>query len=252
MTRTLVCAALLLAVAGCSPAAVSPAATSATSAAPSQSTAAPPASASAVAPTRLAGYAKKLDAGTYVFDNATPPVRMELPAEWYLSEAMPRHFGLHPDDVLDAESLRVWYDMRVASGAHDCPEEPAVGTGHTALDLIEAFESDDRLVATTPERISIGGLQGNVISVGVAPGWKQDCPFMKGVPTVPLFLDDNVADEPAFWGVSGPERLRLMILDDGRGSNVIVMLDSTSGKTLDGLEATARPVLDTFRFETGA
>ena len=74
---------------------------------------------------------------------------------------------------------------------------------------------------------------------------------MKGIPGVPLFLDDNVEGEPAFWGVSGPERLRLMILDDGHGSNVIVMLDSTSGKTLADLESTVKPVLDTFRFETG-
>jgi hypothetical protein len=42
-----------------------------------------------------------------------------------------------------------------------------------------------------------------------------------------------------------------MILDDGHGSTVIVMLDSTSGKTLDDLESTVRPVLGTFRFETG-
>jgi len=29
------------------------------------------------------------------------------------------------------------------------------------------------------------------------------------------------------------------------------MIDSTSSTTLDDLEATARPVLDTFRFQTG-
>ena len=252
MTRTLVCAALLLALAGCSPAAVSQSARSATPAAGAASTPSPSASASIATPTRLAGYAKKLDAGTYVFDNATPHVTMQVPADWYLTEAMPRHFGLHPDDVLDAESVRVWYDMRVASGAPGCPEEPALGAGHRALDLVQAFTSDHRLVATTPKRVSIGGLDGSEISLGLAPGWTQDCPFMKGVPSVPLFLDDNVADEPAFWGVSGPERLRLMILDDGQGSNVLVMLDSTSGETLDDLEATIRPVLDSFRFQTGA
>ena len=251
MTRSLVCAALLLVVAACSPAPTSLSSPPSTRPSPAAS-AAPSTDASAADPaTRLAGFAKKLDAGTYVFDNATPNVTMRVPAEWYLSEAMPRHFGLHPGNVLDAESVRVWYDMRVASGAQGCPEEAALGTGHRALDLIQAYESDDRLVTTTPQRISIGGLYGSVISVGVAPGWKRDCPFTKGIPGVPLFLDDNVEGEPAFWGVSGPERLRLMILDDGRGSNVIVMLDSTNGKTLDELEATVRPVLDTFRFETG-
>ena len=252
MTRHLVCAALLLVVAACSPVAPSASSAPSGSASAPASTAPSPSASTAVSATRLAGYAKKLDAGTYVFDNATPNVTMRVPAEWYLSEAMPRHFGLHPDNVLEAESLRVWYDMRVASGAQGCPEEPALGRGHRALDLVQAYESDDRLVVTTPRRIAVGGLHGSVINVGVAPGWKLDCPFMKGVPSVPLFVDDNVPDEPAFWGVSGPERLRLMILDDGQGSNVIVMLDSTKGKTLDQLQATTRPVLDTFRFETGS
>ena len=114
----------------------------------------PLSSASTVRATRLAGVAKKLDAGTYVFDNTTPHVTMQVPASWYLSEAMPRHFGLHPDDVLDAESVRVWYDMRVASGAQGCPEEPALGARHRALDLVQAFTSDDRLVATTPQQFS--------------------------------------------------------------------------------------------------
>jgi hypothetical protein len=250
MTRALVCAALLLAAAACSPATVSRSPAPATSAVASQpATSSPSASASPVTATRLTGVAKKLDAGTYVFDNARPHVTMQVPRSWYLSEAMPRHFGLHPDDVLDAESVRVWYDMRVASGAQGCPEEPALGTGHRALDLVQAFTSDHRLVATTPKRVSLGGLQGNEISLGLAPDWKQSCPFTNGTPTVPLFLDDNVADEPAFWGVSGPERLRLMVLDDGHGSNVLIMLDSTSGKTLDDLQATVRPVLDSFRFD---
>lgn len=249
MTRTLVCAALLMAVAACSPAPASK--SSAPSASPSApaSTAPSPSASAAESATRLAGYAKKLDAGTYVFDNATPNVTMQVPADWYLSEAMPRHFGLHPDNVLDSESLRVWYDMRVASGAKGCPEEPAVGAGHRALDLLQAYTSDHRLIATTPQWISVGGLQGSEISVGLAPDWTQDCPFMKGIPSVPLFLDDNVPDEPAFWGVSGPERLRLMILDDTHGSNVVIMLDSTSGETLNRLQATMKPVMDSFRFD---
>jgi hypothetical protein len=107
------------------------------------------------------------------------------------------------------------------------------------------------VVATTPRPVSIGGLDGQVIDVAVAPGWAVACPFTDGVPSVPLFLDDNVADEPAFWGVTGPERLRLMVLDDRHSSNVVVMIDSTSGTTLDALDTTARPVLDTFEFAVG-
>jgi hypothetical protein len=202
-------------------------------------------------PTRLIGVAKRLDAGAYVYDFALPHVTLRVPASWYLSEAMPRHFGLHPDDVLVDESLRVWFDMRVASPDPACPEEPASGVGHSAADLVTAFRANPGVVATAPEPVSIGGLDGQVIDVGLAPSWKAACPFTNGAPSVPLFLDDNVPDEPAFWGITGPERLRLMVLDDRNGSNVVVMIDSTSGTTLDALEATAKPVLDTFRFAVG-
>jgi hypothetical protein len=252
MTRALVCAALLMAAAACSPAPASPSSAPLVSApaSPSATPSTSPSPATA-SPTRLAGFAKPLEPGSYVFEDALPNVTLEVPADWYLSEAMPRHFGLHPDNVLEAESMRIWYDMRVASGARDCPEEPALGAGHRARDLLQAFTSDSRLVATTPQPVSVGGLDGNVISLGLAPDWKRDCPFTKGIPSAPLFLDDNVDGEPAFWGVSGSERLRLMILDDRHGSNVLVMLDSTSGKTLNELQARVQPVLDTFRFETG-
>ena len=127
---------LLMAAAACSPAPASPSSAPSASVSAPASTAPSPSASPAESPTRLAEVAKKLDAGTYVFDNATPNVTMRVPAEWYLSEAMPRHFGLHPDNVLDSESVRVWYDMRVASGARDCPEEAALGTGLRALDLI--------------------------------------------------------------------------------------------------------------------
>ena len=206
---------------------------------------------SVVPPTRLTGVAKRLDAGTYVYDFALPHVTLQVPASWYLSEAMPRHFGLHPDDVLVDESVRVWFDMRIASTDPACPEEPASGVGHTAADLVTAFSTNPGVVATAPRPVSIGGLDGQVIDIGLAPSWKAACPFTDGAPSVPLFLDDNVADEPAFWGVTGPERLRLMVLDDRHSSNVVVMIDSTSGTTLDALEATAKPVLDTFRFAIG-
>lgn len=114
-----------------------------------------------------------------------------------------------------------------------------------------AFTTRAGLEATAPKPISIGGLDGAVFDVGVASGWTASCPFSDGVPSVTLFVDDNVADESAFWGVSGAERLRLMVLDDRHSSNVLIVLDSLSGTTLDVLDTTAKPVLETFRFLAG-
>ena len=245
--------ALTLALAACtsSPAAATPVGSSSGAVQPPSL---PPASSpapSASAPTRLAGVAKRLDAGTYVYDQAQPNVTLEVPDHWYLSEAMPRHFGLHPEDVSVDESVRIWFDMRVASTDPACPEVPQAGVGHSAGDLVRAFTTNPGIAASAPKPFSVGGLDGQVLDVGLAPDWKQACPFTDNVPSVPLFVDDDVEGEPAFWGVSGHERLRLAVLDDRHGSNVMVTIDSTSGTTLDALEGTAKPILDTFRFAVG-
>ncbi|MFL5686433.1 MAG: hypothetical protein ACJ77D_10310 [Chloroflexota bacterium] len=251
MTRILVCAALLLAVAACSPAAVNESSVPGASAVVAASAEGTASASTRRTPARLAGFAKLLEAGPYIFEDAMPHVTLDVPADWYLSETMPRHFGLHPGDVLENESLRIWFDMRVASKDSGCPETPQAGVGHLARDLVSDFTSDRRLSTTTPKPVSVGGLTGQVLDVGVAADWKRDCPFDKGKRAAPLFLDDNVDGEPAFWGVTGPEKLRLMVLDDGHSSNVVVMVDSTSGTTLDQLETAVKPVLDSFRFQTG-
>ena len=245
--------ALTLALAACtsSPVAPTPLASSSGGVQPPSSPPTASPAPSAVAPTRLAGVAKRLDAGTYVYDQAEPHVTLEVPAHWYLSEAMPRHFGLHPEDVSVDESVRIWFDMRIASTDPACPEVPEAGVGHSAADLVRAFTTNPGVSASTPTPFSVGGLDGQVLDVALAPTWKNACPFTDGVPSVPLFTDDNVEGEPAFWGVSGHERLRLVVLDDRNGSSVMVVIDSTSGSTLDALEATAQPILDTFRFAVG-
>jgi hypothetical protein len=251
MPRSLSLAALLIVVAGCSPAvATSPSASIATTP-PASASPAPSVQARSDA-TRLAGTARPLRAGRYLYEDAFPHVTFEVPKDWWLAETMPRHFGIRPMDVLAEDSINTWFDMRLASTDPTCPEEPQPGIGPEATNLAHAFKSTHGVVTMGSTTTRIGGLDGVVFDLGLDPTWTKACPFTDGVPSVPLFVDDGIDGEPAFWGVTGPERIRMIVLDDRHGSNVLITIDSATGKTLDALWAAAMPVLDTYRFDLGA
>jgi hypothetical protein len=251
MARALSLAALLIVVAGCAPAPSPP---------PSPSIPATPAGSPSPAPsaqagtnvTKLSGVARPLRAGRYVYKDAFPQVTFEVPKDWWLDQTMPRHFGIRPMDVLAEDSINTWFDMRLASTDPTCPEEPQPGVGPGALNLAHAFKSTHGVAATSSQQMRIGGLDGVMFDLGLDPTWDKACPFTDGVPSVPLFVDDGIDGEPAFWGLTGSERIRMIVLDDRHGSNVLITIDSATGKTLDSLSAAAMPVLDTFRFELGS
>jgi hypothetical protein len=198
---------------------------------------------------RLAGIGRPMAAGTYVYEDAFPHVTFDVPNGWYLDETMPRHFGIRPKGMPADDSFIVWFDMHVASKDPSCPEEPSVGAGHAAADLATSFHVNSGIVATRSVVAGVGGLTGQVFDISLSPDWKGTCPFSDGHPTVPLFVDDNVEGEPAFWGVGGDERIRMIVLDDQHAGNVLITFDSASGSTVDAIEAAAKPVLDTFRFD---
>lgn len=197
---------------------------------------------------RLAGFEMGLPAGTYEYRETTPYTAFTVDDAWQVAWTMPQHFGLRPAELPTGDLLTAWYDMRLSSLGPECAETPLEGAGHTAADIVEGFTTRDGVDATTPKPITVGGLQGQWFDVQVAKGWTQDCPFTPDLPGVTLFLDAGVDGEPAFWGISEGERERFIVLDDGAGSNVIVMIDSTAGKTFDQLVEVSQPVIDSMRF----
>ncbi len=217
--------------------------------APTTKTLASPTTAATTAgPTRLATARFEIDQGSYIYDLAQPAVTFTVPEHWLMTETFPRHFGLRPDNFVAEDSIRTWYDMRIAAKDGACSEAPEPGLDHTAADLLADFIARPGLEATTPRPITLGGLGGHWVDLDLADGWTTPCPFTDGVAAVTLFVDDAVPDENAFWGVSGPGRMRLFVLDDGVASNVLITIDSAGGASFDDLVAAAMPVIETFDF----
>jgi hypothetical protein len=225
----------------------SPPATAAATVVPSADPA--PSAAAASGPARLEGAAFAIVPGTYAYDLAAPAVTLAVPDGWLMTETFPRHFGLRPTGLPSENSLRTWYDMRVASRDPACPEAPDPAFGHTAADLLAAFTSRPGIVATAPEPVVIGGLAGHVIDVRLDEAWTEACPFTVGLPAATLFVDGDVPDENAFWGLGGTdERMRIYVLDDGAGSSVLITVDAVDATTLDVLVDAAEPVLASYDF----
>lgn len=213
-------------------------------------TASPASPTSSARPAREVGRAGVLAPGSYRYSQRAPAVTFTVPKDWVLTESMALHFGLRPVAFVADNSVRTWYDMRVASRDPSCPEAPDPEFGHTAADLLDAFVGRPGVVSTAPEPITLGGLEGHWIDVRVDEAWTEPCPFTEGMAATTLFTDDRVPDDPAFWGLGGyDERMRMIVLDSGAGNSVLVTIDAVDETTFDDLLAASMPVIETFEFE---
>ena len=161
---------------------------------------------------------------------------------------------MRPAAFESSSSVSTWYDMRIAAKDAACTEQPEPGVGHTASDLVADFTTRPGIVATTPEPVSVGGLEGQSFDLALSPDWTATCPqFPELGAGVPLFIDDLPDDllvnGNPYWGVSGTERLRMIVLDDGHGSTVLITLTAPDAATFDRLVAVTMPVIDTFAFD---
>ena len=178
---------------------------------------------------------------------------MDVPAGWWLTAEVPWGFGIRPEAYTVDEGFRVWYDMRATVNDPDCPE--ARGPGHRTRGRpisIAEFTTRPGVVATAPQPISIGGLDGQWTDLSLDADWTGTCPFDPTLPGVTLFTDEDPAsgEGTPFWGISGTERLRIIALDDTKGSNVMIVLSATDADRFDAMVPEVMSVIETFEFAT--
>ena len=248
-----IAAVIVVAVVGANMLSLGPGIVGSPSASPIPSTSPSPSRSAAPSPVSLTQQAwDELEAGTYVHDQSDPAVRLDLPAGWWLTVEIPWGFGVRPEAYTVDEGFRVWYDMRATRNEPDCPEAADPAIGHTAADLITEFTTRPGVVATEPRPISIGGLDGQWTDLTLDPDWTGTCPFAPTVRSVTLFTDEDPTsgEGTPFWGISASERLRIIALDDTKGSNVMIVLSVTAGADrFDALVAEAMPVVESFEFD---
>jgi len=172
-----------------------------------------------------------------------PALTYSLPAGWENPADLADFFQLRPTGS-ESQGLYVFRDPKPASQDASCPETAQPLVGGTSKDMIAWIRSLPGLVVSDPAPVTIGGLSGETIDLGIVNGWTASCPFANGSPTVPLFVGANGDYR---WVIAGTERLRLAILDVP-GGTVVVDIDSFDGQNVDGLLAAADPILKSLSF----
>jgi hypothetical protein len=203
----------------------------------------PPPAGTSASPTAAAGATPEaLTAGTYSTRNFKPTLTFTVPDGWELLADTPNWVQLRPTGAENL-GLYLFRDARPASQDPTCPTTPAVGVGATSSELVAFYRGLPGLVAGSPALVTVGGLNGSSLDLGMTPGWTLSCPFASGVPTVPLLMNAGIDR----WVLAGGERLRLYLLDLP-GGNVVVDVDDFEGSQIDTLIASATPIIKSFVF----
>lgn len=189
-----------------------------------------------------------LTPGAYRFTFNGGGTTVVLPEGWAVPTLGDLDFSLRPTGLGANDTVRVFFDMRVASRDAACTEAVEPGVGSSSAEIIGALASDPALDTTVPQPIKIGGLDGLMMDVRLARDWTRDCPFTPHAPGRPILVD-TVPGVGPFWGIDRFERERIIVLDHPAARNVTLLIDSADGTTYDLLVARAMRVLESLDFD---
>jgi hypothetical protein len=176
-----------------------------------------------------------------------PRLRFEVPSGWTTVEDHDRSYVL--GSGTDAIILQA--DPVIATDERDCEGLAAPGGASTVDWIIATLVNDPRLVIGFRRHVVIGRFEGEGQSIDIQldPAWTGTCKWSDGKPAA-LIL--TVADPPGpFFGIVGPERVRLILLDvrsDAWSGVVSIGIDSVDGSNFDALVSKATPIVESFQF----
>jgi hypothetical protein len=202
----------------------------------------------AATPAPSASGGTVLPAGTYSSLAFTPTVTYTVPDGWESMTDSAAFLQLRPFGS-DVATLNVFSKPAAAVQDAACTTAADTTVGTTSSDLVKWITGLPGLTVSTPAMVTIGGLPGQMVDIGIKDGWNQSCPFASGLPTVPL-LDGGSAGY--HWVVYGDERLRLYLLDLPGGGTVGIAVDTVDGSVVDQLMSQATPIVKSMQFKTGS
>ena len=194
-----------------------------------------------------------------------------VPAGWAHADDSSGSYTLVPDAAFEAQiddpgswqdGIRLWSRPTALSAESMCAPKADASVGRSVDELVAWIESHPGLAVNDQQPTTIGGHDGVMLDLDIAPGWTATCtewPDDPG-PFVPLFTeggwlkaDGSGGDNAYWWGPGGfpgqmndPERL--ILLDLGQGDTVAISIDSHQPADQDALVEQAMPIVETFSF----
>lgn len=181
-----------------------------------------------------------LDAGTYTTTTFQPSITYTVPAGWVDGEDLPGNFLLQLEN--DPRYIGIYRDGTAPLG---CEDTGVPGVGHSIDAWADWLTSHPGLVTSEPQPVSVGGLDGVYLDIGLDPGWTTACPFSGGNPVLPFIVGDGISSlqHVLFRGLE--ERLYLL---DYHGGNVAIEIGPEGAGSLDDWLKVVDPVIDSIQF----
>jgi hypothetical protein len=174
-----------------------------------------------------------------------PVVHVTSPAGWSVEDG-DRTFLLNPPagGSVAGRSIGLMSGPFVTFKDSACENQAPAAVGTSVANLIASVSGDPRLVATTPQAITISGHVGQMIDIGVAPSWTGTCDWSAGKGAV--LIVSATTTGPAF-GTGGTGRDRYIFLDV-EGSVVAIDIGTPEGTDFETFLAEAMPIVQSMRF----
>jgi len=160
-------------------------------------------------------------AALYISTGFLPQVTFPFPAGWTIDVDEPAEWRILPTGSThagaeDGTSDAIAIHVRIAASAADC--------------------------SGVPQPVTIGGLTGVVLDIGMSKSWTKPCPYSGGTPTVPLIvgLTNTNLDQPIQAGWSA----RVYLLGLNGGTLAIYVQDVSGGSHFTEYGA----IVQTFQF----
>jgi hypothetical protein len=211
-----------------------------------------------------------IDAGTYKSQYFTPRLDAGagaawvpdfggltywVPDGWANSADFPERFSLTPtaDYALEGQGgpetfheIGLHWQYAATAQNADCTSEELTSVPRTVDGLVDWIRGLPSLDARAPSEITIHGLHGRRLDVGVSPSWTASCPGE--TQPIAVFLTE-AGDAGDTFVLVGSARARLVFLDLGGGDIVMIDVYSSDPSRFDSLVAQAMPIIEGFQFE---
>lgn len=193
-----------------------------------------------------------MQAGTYTTGALTPALTYTVTDGWQNPEDMVGDFllvvpGATADEIAAGTADAIAVHASVRATNRECATEELAdsdqpGVGRTPADLAAEFQARPGLATTSPKPVTIGGLNGLVMDIRIAPNWTGTC--MLDVPTVTFM--GGVRPSDFGTGVQRGMAIRLYLLAHGDGTIAVEIDVVGDGSNLD----TYAPIVESFQFGT--
>jgi hypothetical protein len=182
-----------------------------------------------------------------------------VPAGWKVKEDQPATFVLHhlPDASPGQPStdtfIHLFTQPRMAAGYAEgalCgATSDAPGVGHGIDEIVTAITARPGVISTPPSAVTIGGYDGQMLDLHLAPSWTGGCQLPDGpIVAVPILLGTD-SDSGAGVGPDSPFRLILLDLADRRTLAIAIFgIEPSQSSQFEAQVAEAMPVVGSFEF----